>query len=476
MRITEIEIKNFKAFYGTYRINLRKSGKNLLIYGENGSGKSSLYFALKLFLESGDDPSHRFENSQNIFIEDPGYIKLGFRTDPQSRLETYEWSDSVKETNHQLIIEASKAKGFLDYKDLLKTHYVHHGNNTVDVFDLLVKTLLANTVNIEGRSLEENWTAIQSPYPRRNATSQIATLERLIENFNNELTNRLAEVQPKASEILGKFGHNLDIQFDFPGIKYNRATKELDNQEILLKVEFFDIDIPRHHHFLNEARLSAIAIAIYLSSILIQPESSLKILALDDVLIGLDMSNRLPVLDILDEYFSDYQIFLTTYDKAWYEIVKQRTSDAEWEYAEFYSETTDEFEIPIYAQDKPYLDKAKAYFAANDYKACVIYLRTAFEIAIKRFCDKKNLQVRYCENPKDLTSEDFWTPIKTGTLRDGTPFLEQCFIKKIELYRSIILNPLSHSRIVPEVKREISDAIEAVEKLEAKLETKLRER
>ena len=29
MRITEIEIKNFKAFYGTYRIDLRKSGKNL---------------------------------------------------------------------------------------------------------------------------------------------------------------------------------------------------------------------------------------------------------------------------------------------------------------------------------------------------------------------------------------------------------------------------------------------------------------
>ena len=79
MRITEIEIKNFKAFYGTYRIDLRKSGKNLLIYGENGSGKSSLYFALKLFLESGDNPSHRFENDQNIFITDVGYIKLGLR-------------------------------------------------------------------------------------------------------------------------------------------------------------------------------------------------------------------------------------------------------------------------------------------------------------------------------------------------------------------------------------------------------------
>ena len=471
MRITEIEIKNFKAFYGTYRIDLRKSGKNLLVYGENGSGKSSLYFALKLFLESGENPSHRFENNQNIFIEDPGYIKLYLRADRRSKQETYEWSENVRETDDELIREASKAKGFLDYKDLLKTHYVHHEDNTVNVFSLLVETLLANTININVRSLAEDWAEIKPPFKPQITASEIAILEGSIENFNIELANRLAELQPRASEILGKFGHNVALNFDFPGVKYNRDNRTLDNQEILLRVELFDRDIPEHHRFLNEARLSAIAIAIYFSSILIQPDSRLKVLALDDVLIGLDMSNRLPVLDILEEYFSEYQIFLTTYDKAWYEIAKQRLSGAEWEYAEFYSGKTDEYEIPIYAQDRPYLEKAKKYFDDNDYKACVIYLRTAFEIAIKRFCDKKNLQVRYSENPKDLTSEDFWTPIKTGTLRDGTPFLEQSLINEIELYRSIILNPLSHSRTVTVVKKEISDAIEAVAKLEDKLGT-----
>ena len=418
MRITEIEIKNFKAFYGTYRIDLRKSGKNLLIYGENGSGKSSLYFALKLFLESGDNLFHRFENNQNIFITDAGYIKLCLRADRRSKQNIYEWSESVRETDDELIIEASRTKGFLDYKDLLNTHYVHRESNTVNVFDLLVKTLLANTVNpLTSRTLAADWADIQPPYPRRNATVQIATLESRIEIFNNELENRLAELQPRASEILGKFGHNVALNFDFPGLQYNRENGTLDNQEIFLTVELFDRNIPEHHRFLNEARLSAIAIAIYFSSILMQPESDLKILALDDVLIGLDMSNRLPVLDILAEYFSEYQIFLTTYDKAWYEIVRQRTSDAEWEYAEFYSKQTDEFEIPIYAEDKAYLEKAKVYLDNNDYKACVIYLRTAFEVVIKKFCEKKNLRVKYRENPKDLTSEDFWGPDKNGNVK-----------------------------------------------------------
>lgn len=472
MRITEIEIKNFKAFYGTYRIDLRKSGRNLLVYGENGSGKSSLYFALKLFLESGDDPSHRFENNQNIFITDAGYIKLCLRADRRSKLYTYEWSENVRETDDELIIEASRAKGFLDYKSLLETHYLHRDRSTVNVFNLLVKTLLVNTVNpLTNRTLADDWAGIQPRYPRRNATVQIATLESWIEIFNNELENRLAELQPKASEILGKFGHNVALNFDFPGVRYNRDNKTLDNQQIFLTVELFDRNIPEHHRFLNEARLSAIAIAIYFSSILIQPESRLKILALDDVLIGLDMSNRLPVLEILEEYFPEHQIFLTTYDKAWYEIVKQRTSDAEWEYAEFYTSEPNEHEIPIHVQDKPYLEKAKEYFTANDYKACVIYLRTAFEAAIKKFCEKKNLQIKYRENPKELQSNDFWEPIKKMELDDGALFLGQELIDEIELYRNIILNPLSHARIVPVVKKEVSEAIEAVEKLEDKLGT-----
>ena len=140
------------------------------------------------------------------------------------------------------------------------------------------------------------------------------------------------------------------------------------------------------------------------------------------MLIGLDMSNRLPVLDILDEYFPEHQIFLTTYDKAWYEIVKQRTSDAEWEYAEFYSKKTDEYEIPVYVQDKPYLEKAKEYFDDNDYKACVIYLRTAFEIAIKKFCEKKNSKSDTAKTRKSLTTNDFWGPIKNGIKTMAHPF------------------------------------------------------
>ena len=469
MKIIKIEIKNFRAFYGAYQIDLHKAGKNLLVYGENGSGKTSLYQALKRFLESSEG-GHQFKPHQNIFNSDDGYIKLHLRTDAQSRQDIYEWSEAVKdETNDQLLIQASRAKGFLDYKDLLETHYLHRENEVVNVFGLVVNNLLANTISDQtDRSLVEDWSSIQPPFPDQSAIDQIAALEEQIANFNDELASRLTELQAKASEILRKFGYNIALDLDFRGITYNSDNKTLDNQEILLTVEFFDRDIPEHHRFLNETKLSAIAIGIYFSSILLQPESELKILALDDVLIGLDMSNRLPVLDILDEYFSDHQIFLTTYDKVWYEIVKQRTSHGgKWKAVEFYFRQTDEYEIPVYAENKAYLDKAREYLDANDYKACAIYLRTAFEIMIEDFCDAKRLPVRYRRDRDKLNSQDFWNPIKVKNSESN--FLDPLLIRDIELYRSRILNPLSHTIITNIPKKEIEAAIEAVERLETAL-------
>ncbi len=474
VKITKIDIKNFRAFRGVHQIDLAKAGKNLLVYGENGSGKSSLYLALKLFLESSEDDSSKFENYQNIFATDEaGYIKLHLRANSRTSEHVYEWSRDVRETVELPIINASKSKGFLDYKALLHTHYLHYEKDTVNVFDLFVENLLANVINDRtGQSISEEWQNISEQFPLV-PTHDVETLEAQIDIFNIAVSNHLAELQTRASEILRKFGDEgplVTLDFGFQGILYDRIGETLDNPGISLKVKFFDADIPAHQRFLNEAKLSAIALAIYFAGFLLQPDSDLKILALDDVLIGLDMSNRLPVLDILDEYFSDYQIFLTTYDKVWYEIVKQRTSrGGKWEAVEFYFSQTDEYEIPVYAEDKAYLEKAREYLDANDYKACAIYVRTAFEAAIKRYCEKRNLAVKYRENPKDLRSEDFWVPIKMETDEAGDLLLDLRVVDKIELARKFILNELSHDTFVNIYRKELEDAIDAVAELEAAL-------
>lgn len=55
MKITKISVQSFRAFDEPFELDL-DGGRNLLLHGENGSGKSSIYVALKRFFEErGDD-------------------------------------------------------------------------------------------------------------------------------------------------------------------------------------------------------------------------------------------------------------------------------------------------------------------------------------------------------------------------------------------------------------------------------------
>ncbi len=487
VRITKIEIKNFKTFRGADVIDLSEKGQNLLLYGENGSGKTSLYDALKLFLESSENRSIKF--NQNIFVDktDKGYIKLYFTPDPKLNKDSYEWSEDVQEhTSVQPIVEASWAKGFLDYKDLLKTNFLHQDENSVNVFDLLINTLLKNVVNeqaVPTRKFSEQWDIILKTVPSdQGATQEIITFNQQLETFNTGLQDTLNDLEKDANDILNKFGYeNTDIQIE---LDFEKVTFEPDKiesnslypQQILLKVNFLGTDLEgdlAYHRFLNEAKLSAIALSIFFAGFKLQPDSDLRLIVLDDVLIGLDMSHRLSLFKILEEKeWTKYQIILMTYDRTFYEMVKKlKSEDEKWKAAELYCGKVYGYEVPVYVEDKTYLEKAREYLDANDYKACAVYTRTAFEAIIKGYCEKENIPIKYREDGNALNSNDFWTVIKDKKIiypksNNKKRIIKLTLVKKIESAKKFILNPLIHANIVNITKKDLEDAIEAVEWLE----------
>ena len=469
MRITEIEIKNFRAFRGDFKINLTNSGHNLLVYGENGSGKSSLGLALNLFLESSVK-NHDFNNHRNIFIKGKdGYVKLKLKQNKNSPPQQYEWSTNNTNTNDPLIIDASKTKGYLDYKCLMQTSFLHYKKDKVNIFDFIIENLLAECINsFTRKTFADDWNAIQHKIPKRNTQKQMNLLFEAIKPFNDGLSAKLKELKRESAKFLQLFDPNIEIDFEFTGVSYDKKTKEITDKEIILTVKFCSEDICKYHHFLNEAKLSSIALSIYFSSLLLNPTSDLKIFVLDDVLIGLDMSNRMPVIEILKKYFSDYQIFFLTYDKLWYDIVNRHTQGSGWKYARFFYSKVRGYELPVYAEDKKYIEKAEEYFNENDYKAAVIYLRTAFEAILKKFCDKKRLEVGYKEERHRLTTQDFWLAVKKYAPQ-GQLFLSSDLINSIEVYRRFVLNPLSHSTITNIQRREINDTINCIKSLQQKL-------
>lgn len=468
MRITKIELENFRAFYNNYVIDLEKdprgniqNAKNLLVYGENGSGKSSLYKALKYFLDS-----HRqnlnFLDFKNIFNpKDEGHIKFSLRADKKSAEKIITWSHKDKETHESVILESAKTKGFIDYKKLLETYFLHIDNDRVNIYDLLMSKLLPYSENeITHNTFEFNYEELL-----KNPKSKQPT--ELLKNYNDGLSIKLDSIKNKANEILKMFDYKISIQFDFAGIKFDGRPKEAEKRifqkDIWLHVDFFDKEkLDKHHLILNEAKLSAIAISIFFASILEQPSSDLKVLALDDVLIGLDMSNRMPIIDILQKYFAEYQIFFMTYDKTWFDIIKQKVGSQNWKAIEFFSNSNNDFEVPVYADNQNFIERAEYYLNQGDLKSSVVYLRSEFENQLKKFCDKHNLAVKYKLNQRKLTTEDFLQPVMKKISDDALN-------KEIELHRTVILNPLSHSTISSIESKEVQKSIEVIKRFIEKL-------
>lgn len=132
--------------------------------------------------------------------------------------------------------------------------------------------------------------------------------------------------------------------FAFGGVTYTAAyykrDREIAGRSLTLSVSYRNHALSIPQHFLNEARLSALGLAIYLAGRLActptANATALKLLVLDDVLIGLDHSNRLPMLDVLNTKFADWQIVLLTHDRNWFDLARSHLPDANWKCVEVY--------------------------------------------------------------------------------------------------------------------------------------------
>lgn len=477
MRITDINIKNYRAFYGEHEISLDKDGKNLMLYGENGSGKSSLFTALKDFFLSSVEQLKVVE--ENIFIpasqKNSANIKITIKESAaSSKSIVFELNAVQKEivsADKVLISDANKIKGFFDYRSLLRTHNDH--KDQVNLFKVIVSEVLYHSINrFSLKEIGKEWDNIYNDtWNNVQTVRQVAATENYLKDkFNPGLKELLQSIESDTNIFIKYFGINVNIKLDFDNVTY-LGRRQLSGNNIDFKIEYNKKHIPKHQFFLNEARLTALAISLYLASIKVNPtKSTLKLLVLDDLLIGLDMSNRLPLLDLLRNHFVEvkpddsFQIIMTTYDKVWYELVKNYFGEEHWKFVEVYAKklNDEDFEIPIIKRDNGYLDKAKTYLAEKDYKASAVYIRTEFERLVKTICDKQRIPVAYKKNQKEVTSDDFWTAIESQTNLDPS------LVKEIVIHRGVVMNPFSHYDLEkPEFEKELSDTIAAVEKLKA---------
>jgi hypothetical protein len=268
-----------------------------------------------------------------------------------------------------------------------------------------------------------------------------------------------------AKPILDRFKHNIELELRFSQARPRSDYEGIEGAEVHVDLAYAGKPVQQPHLFLNEARLSAIAISIYLGLIKRHVQGiPCKALFLDDIFIGLDIANRLPMLEILESEFADYQIFITTYDKPWFEYARSfLEGQAGWKTMEFYAQLSKGgMELPMIFDNQDLISKADRHLQQCDYKAAATYTRSAFEQIIRKYCEKNEKAVVFKSQPKKYTTEDFWKVTKNN--------VPEATRNDIETYRALVLNPFSHYNTERhEIKTELTNAISAVKAIKTEL-------
>ncbi len=508
MRLTKVELSDFRGFPGpkNYEFDLGPLGKNLLLYGENGSGKPSLFVALRemLNLNPEADGFREFKNrfsGTDTFSRVDGTVRLCLQNGA-----SLEWTYlKQRPLEQEFVVDAARRKACLDYRALLRTNFVE-GSLEERLFQLAVEVLLFNVpVTLAGgveRRLGEFWKDVVASKPPYRYPYMVERAERAVNSFNLAFRAVLPDVEREVQRLLKYFGDPwIEIALDFPGISFSKKEKDFLQRQLNLKVCYRGRDLTNHETFLNEARLSALALALYFASAKLSnpappPGGSipLKLLVLDDVLIGLDMAHRLPVLDLLQAEFlsSGWQVFLLTFDRTWYDVARQHLRNEAWVFSQLYNVNVGNHEQPVLVKDDDHLERALAFVSDGEIKAAAVHIRTEFELTLKRACAALRIPVRYEPDPRKLQASELWDALKSakfefqpaervkydakGRLHTWPqkkrliPYLGGAIVRRVEHSVSWVLNPLNHSQALDLYRAEIEDAIFMVDELRAFVE------
>lgn len=522
-KIGKLTLKNFKFFLGEVSINFDR--KNVLLYGENGSGKSSIYWALYTFLQSvfkNDplqirkyfDPGHD-ENLINRFAPaaEASSIVVEFKDDTGATTirEISLTSIQTRPGNpDNLVLNAALGSDFIDHKILSRVYSYYHKED-IDLFDFFEHHLLSfinfrQSLTIPGQATgnansEHWWNYIKAglnPHPNMNDAVYIA-FQGVIADFNTEFNYYLNEISQRTNILLrDKFQADFRIRLDYKNATYNDfnehnkgRNKKTIAPKIILSVDLVTpliTDANKRHiaspqSFLNEAKLSTMALAMRLAIIDEKFVAAYpKVLVLDDMLVSMDMSNREFVMSIMLEYTSDFQILFFTHQRGLFEDARKHIENFHAEKARLRGVTVEQ---DIKDEWKTHWKVMEMYEGENASHIPVPIIQpyeSSLQKALKYF--KEHIDYNACGNNLRASLEEFFLDflphnfINNQTMIAGLIVSARAYfthvgfdttpLDKLERYRERSLNPSSHFNPRADFfKRELQDIFSILEGLKA---------
>lgn len=508
MKLHELHISDFKFFQDVESDNplLRINGNHLLIYGENGSGKSTIYWALYTLLESSlkksDDDIRKYfkktgdESLVNIFSSGRNDTHIKAVLKDGANTKTYRVSRKSRDLSirgNADVQESNMASDFINYRVLFQLHNLKHSKNNdlwlwfaeevlpyvkigndpcLNLYEKL-KAGPEKVKNINGEDVFPTAALSKSKIEQEAKDYQkYKDYKKELKKWNDWLITFLNDITIKANDLIqNEFKYKFKIKLDFNQKAFVISETEFKfyEPEIIISIpEFQGITNPhikKPHTFLNEAKWSAIGLSIRFAILDIKLYSAeLKTLVIDDMLLSLDMSNRDVVLDLLfSKYSNDYQLLLMTHDRFLFELAQYKISalrQTNWMYLEMFENENGGQPKPLFIERTNQIQKAWALFHAKELDLSANTLRKATEKLCKTYLTKQE------RLNTDYSIKDLHKMIEAFKVKGTANGLDVNKLSKLMEYKDRILNPNSHYDIeTPLFKIELEKAIMTVEEL-----------
>lgn len=514
--INKIHILAFKAFPNDFELVLE--GKHLLMYGENGSGKSSIYYALHCMFQAplksdigkkyfNADSEQHLKNINNLAADSK--IVIDFTNN-------HPWIYSINKDgyNTELLggvhpLPADINGCFINHKFIFY-FFNFRNSQRINLFPVFIKDILPFCKDEHtGLHIGEMYDTITASIIKRGRhihPDYIST----IEYFNKTVKSVVEDINLYASDIYNASfkdadGNELvirlryDSNYDKPEedsneywlrydniielVKENGEIKERKSSYKKLNEPFIGLEISeklpdgrlrkiiKPHTYFNEAKLTAIALSVRFALLNLDKPADGRFLALDDMLISLDMSNRAKVVDFLLKISDKYKIYLFTHDRAFFEHFKERIYFANkskgvakedgWLFKELYKDDTPTNNPKDFNSESD-IAKARKHYKEFDYPAAANYLRKAVEAMVNEIfppkLSKQNDGAKHerLRNVLEM-SFDFFSKIQGFGLAD---------LSRLIANLNLLMNPLSHKSTETNVyKIELKEIFAIIERL-----------
>ena len=410
-RIERIEVRAFKAFK---HLDFKLDGRHLLAYGGNGAGKSSLYWTLYTFLQSAaketpnvakyfdDSGPQSLLNVHATPVERAAAaVVVSIKDDTHTSAAVYSLSNELHDTKgNPDVLKASLASDFITYR-VLSSFYQFRNSQAIDLWPVFEQEILPFVQGTSTKDIAALWNKLKTSHPfiHSQASGESAwyrkkRYERFdndIAKFNSALFEALSSISAQAQLFYDQhFAESnttvkLRVGVTVAASSYNRTGHSFTVPSIGFEVKLNGEAVRKPQSFLNEAKLTQLALSVRFGATLAHlHDSPMKLLVLDDLLISLDMNNRMKVVDIiLSETFAEHQKIILTHDLGFFNEFRRRIgpSHTDWSFQHF--KTVQGIGISL-KEAKTEVQKAEDYLNGRSLDEAAICLRRAADDSAKR--------------------------------------------------------------------------------------------